>query len=195
MRLSFRASVYGCAALVCVLLSRILSVYLTLHPVRTVFFLDPLNYLLTTVCILLLLRATALAATSVKKMRYGRNILAVIQIFLILELLYQSGAQVLHFTLDININESLFVTAFASIISFPSVCGLYALYFSKLLRSKVQYYALGLFWASVGWNVLRIFDKVMIPLFERYTAIPQQTLQLCKAIAGINDEFSFLLFV
>ncbi len=195
MRLSFWSSIYGCAALICIFLSRITSFCIQIHPELLLRFSDPLNYLLTLGAILLLLRATGTASASVKKMRTGKNLLSIIQVILMIDLLYLVAAQVLHFTMDIDIHDSPFVVTAATFISLPSVCGLYALYFSKQLRSKIQYCAAGLVGLTVLWIILRIADKVILPLLERHASVSERILAVLGTITGINNEISLVLFV
>ena len=195
MRLSFWSSVYGCAALVCVFLSRIVSFFLQTDPDRLPRFADPFNYLLTLGAILLLLRATGTAGASVKKSRTGKNILAAIQVVLVIELMYLIAAQILHFTLNIDIHQSPLVVTLATIISLPTVCGLYGLYFSKQLRSKMQYFACALFCMSVAWNILRLGEKVFLPLLQQHTDIAEQPLNTLTAVAGINNGLSLVMFI
>lgn len=195
MRLSFWSSVYGCAALICIFLSRLISFYLQTAPDRLPRFADPFNYLLTLGAILLLLRATGTAGASIKKLRTGKNLLAIIQVILVIDLLYLIAAQVLHFTMNINIHNSPFVVVFATVISLPTVCGLYGLYFSKQLRSKIQYIACGLFCLTVLWNILQISEKVILPLLEQHTNISEQALKVLYTVAGINDELSLVMFI
>lgn len=195
LRLSFWSSVYGCIGLILILSSRILSQYLITHPVRSVFFLDPLNYLLTLGCIIFILRATALAAESIKKLRRGKKLLQAIQIILFFDLLFQLSAQVLHFTLNVDITKNTVVTILSILTSLPSVCGLYALYFSKQLRSRVQYVALGFFIATVFWNVLRLGDKVLIPVLQKSSISKKGFVDVLQTVCAINDELSFILFV
>lgn len=194
LRLSFWSSVYGCAGILCVLCSRMLSAYLVTHPVRPVFFLDPLNYLLVLGSLILLLQATTLASSSIKKLRTGKKILTAVQAILIFDIFYQVLAQVLHFTLSIDVNNSLLVLSIATVLSLPSVVGVYALYFSKQLRSNVQYAALGLFVLSVIWVILRLGEKIVIPLLEQHTDLPTQAMDIAKAITGINDVLSIILY-
>ncbi len=195
MRLSFWSSVYGCVSLLCLLLSRFISYGLQTQPEQLPVFSDPFNFLLTLSAILLLLRATGTASASVKKLRTGKNILATIQIILIAELFYLIATQALHFTLDIDIMNSLAVRLFATVFSLPSVCGLYALYFSKQLRSKIQYFAYGLFCAAIVWNILRITEEVILPLLEQHTAITGQVLHMLYTVAGLNNAISLGMFI
>ncbi|MBE6813675.1 MAG: hypothetical protein E7523_12460 [Ruminococcaceae bacterium] len=176
-------------------MSRIVSFCLQTRPEQLHRFSDPLNYLLTLGAILLLLRATGTASASVKKLRTGKKLLASIQVILVIELFYLLAAQVLHFTMNINIHNSPFVIAAATIISLPSVCGLYALYFSKQLRSKIQYLVSGLFFLAVLWNILRIAEKVLLPLLAQHTAISEQALKILYSVAGVNDILSLALFI
>ncbi len=195
MRLSFWSSVYGCASLLCVFLSRGISFLLQTHPEQLPRFSDSLNYLLTLGAILLMLRATGTAGASVKKLRTGKKLLMVIQVVLVIELMYLLAAQVLHFTMRINIHNSPFVVAATTVISLPTVCGLYALYFSKQLRSKIQYPVFGLFCLSVVWNILRITEKVILPLLQQYTDIHEQVLHGLQVIAGLNNALSLGMFI
>ena len=195
LRLSFWSSIYGCAALICIFLSRIVSYFLQTRPDQLPHFADAFNYLLTLGAILLLLRATGTAGASIKKLRTGKNLLATIQVVLVIDLMYLIAAQVLHFTMNIDIHSHPFVVAVATIVSLPTVCGLYGLYFSKQLRSKIQYFAAGLFGLSVLWNILRITEKVILPLLEQYTDIAEQVLHICNTVAGINNEISLVMFI
>ncbi len=194
MRLSFWSSIYGCAALLCVFLSRTVSFFLQTAPERLPRFADPINYLLTLGAILLLLRATGTASASVKKLRTGKNLITGIQIILVIDLMYLIAAQILHFTMNTDIHNSPIVVAVATVISLPTVCGLYGLYFSKQLRSRMQYVACGFFCISVLWNLLRLSEKVILPLLEQHTDIEQQTLRVLYRIAGINDIVSIVMF-
>ena len=195
LRLSFWSSIHGCAGLVMLLVSRLLSVYLITNPVRSVCFLDPLNYLLTFGSILLFLRATALASASIKKLRTGKKLLMAIQLILGIDLLFALAVQVLHFTLNIDVTQNLIISVVSVLISLPSVCGLYALYFSKQLRSNMQYFAKGLFAVAVAWNILRLTETVVIPVLQDYGFGNAKLLNSLQTFVGINDEISFFLFV
>lgn len=195
LRLSFWSSVYGCIGMILLLSSRILSQYLIATPVRPVFFLDPLNYLLTLGSIIFILRATALAAESIRKLRRGKKLLQAIQLILIFDLLFQLSAQVLHFTLNIDITKNIIVAILSILTSLPSVCGLYALYFSKQLRSRVQYVALGLFIAAICWAVLRLGEKVLIPVLQNAKIGSIGFINGLSKVCAINDELSFMLFI
>lgn len=195
MKLSFRSSIYGCMALIFIFLSRIISYLLQHHPEQLHRFSDPLNFLLTLGAILFLLRATGTAGASIKKLRTGKPLLTAIEIILMFDLFYLIGAQALHFTLGINIHNNLFVVFVSILISLPAVCGLYALYFSKQLRNNLRYPVCFLFWGCVIWLVLRILQKVFLPLVDQYTVLSDKVLEILYSITSINDTLSLILFI
>ncbi len=195
MRLSFWASVYGIFGLLFVLLSRILSAHLATVPHPFWRFSDPLNYLLTFASLILFLRAMYTASSATKEMRTDKGILRFMQSALILDIFFQFSAQVLQFTLNVRVTESKIVLAIVTLLSIPSLIGIFSLYFSKQLRGIAKRFLFGLFIASVTWVVLRLTEKVILPLCSDLAFLPHSLQSVSTQLCTVNQVLSFIIYI
>ena len=195
IRLSFWSAVYGCFGLLFVILSRILSAHLLANADQTVGFLNPLNYLLTFGSLVLFLRAVYAAGSATKEMRAGKSFLRFMQASLIFDLFFQIAAQVLQFTLGIQVTDSKIVLTVVTLFSVPSLIGVFSLYFYKQLRGIGRHFLFGLFVVSVIRVILRIGEQILLPLCADHAVLSDNLQSGLEKICSINDELSFIIYV